>query len=161
MNIDTTYVIAAVFVGSVLVLFSFERFLWRWILMARVRFSWFPAGRFILFVCPESHPSRTLVEREILPGLGDAAYFYALCTARIWTSDPDARLAASLAKWFMEPDREGPVAIIFKPGYEFERIDFAEALAAYAEGSDGMINSRRDRLYRIAEKVGDAISVFI
>jgi len=160
-GLDRITLIAGAVLLSVLLLFSFERFLWRAFLQLRVRFSWFPYGRFILFVCPEGHPQRSYVEGEILPGLGERAVYHVLSGARTRLANPDDRFAAVLAKWFMEPDRDGPVAIVFKPGYEYERVDFSDALAALEEGSEKLAVSRTERLLRVADSVEDKIRVFI
>jgi len=160
-GLDRITIIAGVVLVAVLVLFSFERFLWRAFLQLRVRFRWFPFGRFVLFVCPEGHPYRAYVEREILPGLGERAVYHVLSGGRTRLADPDDRFAALIAKWFMEPDRDGPVAIVFKPGYEFERVDFSDALAALDEGSDKLAVSKTERLLRLADTVEEKIRVFI
>jgi len=160
-GVDRITLIAAAVLVAALALFSFERFLWRVFLQLRVRFRWFPFGRFILFVCPEGHPQRTYVERGILPGLGARAVYHVLSGARTRLADTDDRFAAALAKWFMEPDRDGPVAIVFKPGYEYERVDFSDALAALEAGSDKLAVSKTERLLRLADTVEEKIRVFI
>jgi len=160
-GLDRITLIAGAVLLAALILFSFERFLWRVFLQIRIRFRWFPGGKFILVVCPEGHTQRAYLESEILPGLGKRAVYHVLAGTRTRLDGADDRFAAVIAKWFMEPDREGPVAIVFKPGYEYERVDFSDALAALEEGSDKLAVSKTKRLNSLADAVEEKIRVFI
>lgn len=153
-GIDSTLIVFVALVASVALLFPVGRALHRYYLMLRVRQSWFPDGRFILLTGTDDGAWREYITGVILPQAGGQVVYDGYPE-----SGYGAALAGSLIRAFAHGS-ETPAAIVFKPNYQFELLDFFEPLSV-VEQTDYPLRKTTQRLFALADAQKDEMRLYI
>ena len=156
---DTVVLVFILLLLSVFALFSAEKALVRFYLMFQVRRQWFPLGRFVFFCYPEDTGWRGCIEEAIIPLFEDSA------VVSICMDDPVVpRMRAPMTDRIMQTFGEGvrcPFALVFKPYFGYEVIDFYDAFKDLDKGDGYLLKKRREQLMSIVEDLRERMYIYI
>lgn len=148
-----------ILLGAALFLFSAERVLWCIYLMVEVRRRWFPEGKAVVFCPSDDELFREIAEDRILPRIGDVTVVVPMPEAHGWWrrgADLPERLLLAF-----KGEARPPFAIVFKPYFSFERVEFEDAFTALADGRESPLKKREARLRELAGEFRERMSVYI
>jgi len=157
--LDTAIVSFLLLLGAALALFSAERVLWMAYLMAQVRLKWYTQGKTMVF-CPSDDPLiREITEDRLLPRIEDVTVVVPMPDSHGWRRR-GAGLPERLLMAF-KGDALPPFAIVFKPYFSYERVEFGDAIAALADGRESPFKKREARVRELAAEFRERMSVYI